>query len=173
MLKAFRDPVAVLICVLVMVGCAGDQYVTDAPPRSAAEAEKWWAETLDRLDPDLLAVLCAASEAHRQNGTTATYIKSMFVGRTMAGWYHRELRLPLPLSEAATAKAKARLAGWKSTGDQPSYRSEGAWWRWEGGKGCSDEQAEEIGREAEKKCGWPRGVSKSAERSAVADRPRE
>jgi hypothetical protein len=172
MRKTYRYLVAVLISALAMVGCAGDQYVTDAPPRSAGEAEKWWARALDRLDPDFLAVLCVASETHRQNGTTATYINS-FAGRTMVGWYHQELRLPLPLSDAVVARAKARLVGWASTGEQPSYRSAGSRWRWEGGKGCSDQQAGEIWQEAERQCGWPRGASKVADPVASADRPRE
>jgi hypothetical protein len=175
MLRQSQYPVAVLISALAIVGCAGDQYVTDAPPRSAQEADKWWAETLDRFEPDFLAVLCVASEAHRQNGTTATCIES-FSGRTMAGWYHRDLRLPLPLPDTALARAKARLVGWAATGDQPSYDRLPPWqtrWHWEGGKGCSDQKAEEIWQEAEKKSGWRRGDSKAAEPDAAADPPRD
>jgi hypothetical protein len=172
MLKQSRYLSAVLSFTLTMVGCSGDQYVTDAPPRSAKDAEKWWAETLDRLDPDFLAVLCVASEVHRQNSTTATYISS-FSGRTMVGWYHHELRLPLPLSDAAIAKARARLVGWTPSGEQPTYRSGMSWSHWESGKGCSDQRAAEIWQEAEKKCGWSRAASNAAEQGATANRPRE
>jgi hypothetical protein len=155
--------VAPVLCVLAFAGCIGDQYVTEAPPRSAEEAEQWWAGMLERLEPDLVAVLCAASETHRQNGTTATYVNS-FVGRTMVASYYRELRLPLPLPDAATAKAKARLVGWVAKGDQASYSPfSRSLWHWEGGKGCSVEKATQIWQEAEKKCGWAQGGDKAAD----------
>jgi hypothetical protein len=163
MLKRFSYRIVAVIAALAVGGCAGDQYVTDAPPRSAKDAEKWWAGTLEGLDTDFLAVLCEASEMHRQNGTTATYI-SLFSGATMARRYHYDLRLPLPLPDAAVARARARLIGWTATGEQPAYqRSGGSRWHWEAGKDCSDQRAAEIWQEAEKKCGWPSAASNAAD----------
>jgi hypothetical protein len=136
-------------------GCFSDQYVTDAPPPAARDAEKWWAQTVEQLPPDFLAVLCEASEVHRQGGTTATYVSS-FSGRTMVCWYHYQEQLPLPLPDGALTKASARLAGWSATAAQPSYSTRTGEERrfWEGGEGCSPQKAAEIWQEAEKKCGW-------------------
>jgi hypothetical protein len=140
-------------------GCPGfNHYEHDQPPPTAKEAEKWWTDKFDSLDLDFLAALCAASDIHKRHGTTATYA-AYSMGRTMAGMYFSESRLPLPLPESAAASAKARLAvvqglGWKPTGDQPSYRAAYRSWRWEGGNGCSAKKAEEIWREAENRFGW-------------------
>src|SRR5262249_42804661 len=115
MRKGFRCGIVVVTFTLAMGGgCFSDEYVTDAPPHAAKDAEKWWAETVEELAPDFLAVLCEASEVHRQSGTTATYV-AYFSGRTMVRWCHYETRFPLPLPDAALAKARARLAGWSAT----------------------------------------------------------
>jgi hypothetical protein len=160
-----RSPywIVAVVATLALGGCFGDQYVTDAPPGSAKEAEKWWSERVESLDIDFLAVLTEASAIHKRNGTTATFVW-FFRGRTMVGWYHYDLRLPLPLSDAALAKAKARLVGWAAQGKQPGYRGSGElFWRWEGGRGCSDQRAADIWQEAEKRCGWPQAAGSAIE----------
>jgi hypothetical protein len=137
-----------------LAGCPGfNHYEYHQPPPKTKEAEKWWADKVDGLPPDFLATLCAASDMHKQNGTTAAYT-AFAMGRTMAGMYFFSSQLPLPLPESAAARAKARLIGWKPAGDQPSYRASYRSWRWEGGNGCSAAKAEEIWRDAEKKFGW-------------------
>jgi len=137
-----------------LVGCPGfNHYRYDLPPAAAKDAEKWWADKVDTLDLDFLATLCAASDIHRQLGTTADYV-FFFVGRTMAASYYHDWELPLPIPKTAEERAKIRLANWKPSGDEPAYRSRFRDWFWRGGKGCSSEKAEEIWREAEKKFGW-------------------
>src|SRR5262245_21588722 len=101
----------VLLLVLAWSGCiGGDQHVILAPPARPAAAEKWWQETVDTSAPSLLRVLADVSEVHKQNGTSAIYVWYIPGGRTMAGWYSSELRLPVPLPESAVERIKLRLA---------------------------------------------------------------
>ena len=139
-----------LTIFLVISGCTDNQYVMIEPPSSPKEAEIWWTGIVDHFDPNFLAVLCAVSDVHKENGTSATYVRSI-TQRNLAGTYHSEGRLPLPLSDEIREKARVVVENWAF--DKPSGTGSSEW-HWEAGKGCSVERAEEIWREAEKKLGW-------------------
>ncbi len=147
--------VALAVVALAMVGCirGRDQDVLTAPPTSPVEAEIWWDGVVERSTPDFLAVLCAASEIHRRNGTTATRVYS-YTGVTMSCKYHFTDKMPLPLPDPVLAKAKIKLAGWTPGGDPHAYRNTREWIHWEAGTGCTAEQAARIWQEAETACGF-------------------
>jgi hypothetical protein len=144
--------VGVLLLMSAWSGCiSGDQhYFLIAPPSRPAAAEKWWQEMVEKSDRTLLRVLADVSEVHKQNGTSAEYVW-YFRGRTMAGWYIWEQRLPVPLPEAAVERIKLRLeregfAEQSSQYEAPKYTLSQI--------GCSDEQAMNIWREAASKYGY-------------------
>jgi hypothetical protein len=74
------------------------------------EAALWWQRTADTLPPDLLATYVAASEAHRRQGTSATYV-DVRAYRSMIGGPSFEVRLPAPPPDGVLERMRERLRG--------------------------------------------------------------
>src|SRR5438874_8701172 len=82
------------ICSLTSCGLLNSHEV-NAPPIAVREQAAWWEKTTATLPPDLLATYVAASEVHRRQGTSATYV-DLHAYPTMLGGPSYELRLPAP-----------------------------------------------------------------------------
>src|SRR5262245_44894636 len=97
------------VCALACCGLLNHHEI-DAPPRGVREAAVWWQRTADTLPPDLLATYVAASEVHRRQGTSATYVQ-VRAYRTMIGGPSYEVRLPAPPPDGVLERMRGRLQG--------------------------------------------------------------
>lgn len=97
--------------VFLLPGCflMGGNRTVDAPPRDAETLAIWWKETIEKTDPALLKVWYDASERHRQRGSSATYVSSMYVGHNMVGPYYYEQHFPTPIPEVYLPMVRDRL----------------------------------------------------------------
>jgi hypothetical protein len=123
--------------------------VVDAPPRGPAAADEWWTQTIDRLPLNFLAVYAAASEVHLKNATTVTYVDWYDYPGTL-GVVQHELRLPSPPPEAAMARIRERLQGFKPAEAAPERRNDRVIAA-EECQGCSYPQAMDVWHEADQK----------------------
>jgi hypothetical protein len=96
-----------VICSLTSCGLLNSHEV-NAPPTAVREQSAWWQKTTAELPPDLLAAYVAASEVHRRQGTSATYVE-LRAFRTMLGGPSYELRLPAPPPDGVLDKMREWL----------------------------------------------------------------
>src|SRR5262245_32585413 len=99
--------VATIICSLTSCGLLNSHEV-NAPPTAVREQSAWWEKTTAELLPDLLATYVAASDVHRRQGTSTTYV-DLHAYRTMLGGPSYELRLPCPPPDGVLDKMRERL----------------------------------------------------------------
>ena len=148
----------IVVMLGLLNGCT--RHYIDVPPPPGPKAENWWSKTVDELDLDFLAVLCEVSDAHRRAGTTAIYEEYMGVHVSLTPYTSLHLfQLPVPLPEPTIGRIKARLVAHILTDKSPTYRDfsgiharySGGVGHWKGRQGCSDEMAETVWKEAERK----------------------
>jgi len=99
--------VGAVICSLTSCGLLNRQEII-APPTAVREQSAWWAKTTADLSPDLLATYVAASDVHRRQGTSATYV-DLHAYLSMLGGPTYELRLPCPPPDGVLDKMRERL----------------------------------------------------------------
>ena len=117
------------------------------PPSSPSAADRWWAERVEEIPLEYLAVYAEAAEAHREKGTACTYVDPH--GRSMFGKVGAEVRLPCPAPADVVARMREKAGTAPPTGHLPTA---------EDCRGCTPQEAERIWTEAaERVARKPRG----------------
>jgi hypothetical protein len=113
-----RPAIVLTVCCL-LPGCflPANNGGVSKPPRDEAGARKWWEEAVASVDAASLRCWYQASEIHRKRGSSATYLRHLYVGQTMAGPYYADDCFPTPIPADLLPKVEARLAKEQSEDD--------------------------------------------------------
>src|SRR5262245_668221 len=142
--------VGVALCSLTSCGRLNSHEV-NAPPTAVREQAAWWQKTTAELPPDLLATYVAASEVHRRQGTSATYV-DVRAYRSMLGGPSYELRLPCPPPHGVLDQMRERLRDCDLTCRYLTLGSVTA----EKCAGCTPDEAKHIWKMAIESATFPR-----------------
>jgi hypothetical protein len=91
-----------------------DSNNINEPPRHSPDVVVWWDQTVDIAPLEFLAIYLEAAEAHRKEGTSATYDTvgtSIKMGASFQSTYSSSYHLPCPPPEYAYDRLKLRLKG--------------------------------------------------------------